>query len=342
MSPAALPDFAELLDVTLLLHDPETDAILDANAAAESLYGYTRAELRDLTVGDISTESPRFSRDKAVEAIHAAATGDRPAFEWQIRRADSEMRWVTVRLRPFAPADETLVLAEIQDITEFKKRARRLQLLNRIIRHNLRNEMTVVMGHAESLERALEDEDYERQAEIIQDVAEDVGGMTRSVAQIEDIATNDASDFTPTDVPAVLERLADEFESGYPHATVSVDADETARIAADRGFEYGLEHAIENALEHHDGSNPEVRLEATVETEPPRVVVRIVDDGPPIPQREIDAIDADVEFSEIHHGTGVGLFVMQWCAESLGGSLEIRENEPRGNVAEFTVPMLSE
>ncbi|WP_424002790.1 ATP-binding protein [Haloarcula salina] len=342
MSRASLPDFAELLDVTLLLHDPVTDAILDANAAAEKLYGYTKAELRELTIGDISTESPRFSRDEAVDAIRAAAVGERQEFEWQIRRANSEMRWVTVRLRPFAPDGETLVLAEIQETTEFKKRARRLQLLNRIIRHNLRNEMTVVMGHAESLERALEDEDYERQAELIQDVAENVGGLTKSVSQIENIATNDASDFSPTSVAAVLERLAGEFESTYPHATVSLDADEDARIAADRGLEYVLEHAIENAVEHHDGAAPKIRLEATAEAASSRVVVRVVDDGPPIPQREIDAINPDAEFSEIYHGTGVGLFVMQWCAESLGGNLEIRDNTPRGNVAEFTFPLLTE
>jgi len=342
MSGSSLPDFAELLDVTLLLHDPETDAILDANAAAESLYGYTTDELRDMHIGDVSTESPRFSRETAAEAIRAAASGERREFEWQIRRADSEMRWVTVRLRPFASADETLVLAEIQDITEFKKRARRLQLLNRIIRHNLRNEMTVVMGHAESLERALEDEDYERQAEIIRSVAEDVGGMTESVAEIEEIATNDASDFSPTDVAATLERLADEFESAYPDARVLVEAEPRARISADAGFGYGIENAVENAIEHHDGDRPEVRLQATADPEAGRVRVRVVDDGPAIPQAEKDAIDADAEVSMLNHGTGVGLFVMQWCAESLGGNLEIRENGQRGNVVEFTFPMLTE
>jgi len=70
--------------------------------------------------------------------------------------------------------------------------------------------------------------------------------------------------------------------------------------------------------------------------------VRIADDGPPIPKTEIDALQEDVETSSTFHGTGVGLWVMQWCVESLGGELTFEENSPRGNVVSISLPKVSE
>ena len=342
MTEPSLPEFADLLETALLVHDPETGAVLDANAAAEGLYGYSTPELRERGVAGISTESPRFSGEAVLQRVRAAAGGDDQAFEWQVRRSDDEMRWVQVRLRRVTLGRAASVLAEIQDITEFKRRTRRLQLLHRLIRHNLRNEMSVVMGHAGSLERALEDDDHEQQVEIIKRVADDVSQMTESVSRIEEIASNDATDFSPTDVPALLDELAGEFESEFPGASVTVEAETEAGVlvSADRGLRYGLEHAIRNAIQHNDSDRPEVVLRAARDDRDSRAVVQVTDDGPAIPDVEVDAIDADADISEMQHGSGVGLFVMKWCAESLGGRLEVHADDSRGNVVEFMLPLL--
>jgi PAS domain S-box-containing protein len=342
MSGPLLPSFADHLDVTVLLHDIETGSILDANDAAEELYGYTVAELREQGIAGVSTESPRFSHERALDRIQTAADGETPEFQWQIRHASNEVRWVQVSLQRIALDGDPYVLAEIQDVTQYKKRARRLTLLHRIIRHNLRNEMSVVMGHAEHLEEALADEDYERQAKIIQDVATDVGGLTRSVKQIEEIATNDASDFEPTNVAAVLESVQSEFGAEYSDAAIAVDVSQPVWISADEGLHYGLTHAVENAIEHNDSARPSVVLEATADLVTNRAIVRVVDDGPPIPEMELDAIDATEDTSDISHGSGVGMFVMKWCSESLGGNLDISHREGGGNVVTFTFPLLAD
>jgi len=71
-------------------------------------------------------------------------------------------------------------------------------------------------------------------------------------------------------------------------------------------------------------------------------VIRVADDGPPIPETEIDVLQEDVETSSTFHGTGVGLWVMQWCVESLGGELAFEENAPRGNVVSISLPKAAE
>jgi PAS domain S-box-containing protein len=339
MSRSPLPSFARAIDLALLLHDTDSDAIVDANPAAEELYGYDIDCLRRLSIGDISTD--RYPPETAHENIQAAADGDIQQFEWQIRRANNEIRWVEVALRPIELAGERFVFAEIQDVTEFKTRTRRLELLHRIIRHNLRNEMTVVRGHASSLEEALESDDRERQAEIIKQVADDVSGLTDSVSQIQEIAGNDSTDFTRRNLRDLVTELVTEFETDHPEAAIGVDCEEGVWVSVDQGLWYGLEHALENAVGHSDRDDPEILVTTTTEQDPDRAIVRIVDDGPRIPQMEVDAVTAqDAETSELSHGSGVGLFVMKWCAESLGGRIDIYENEPRGNVVEFSLPRL--
>jgi PAS domain S-box-containing protein len=326
-----LPSFADELAAVLVLHDPETGAVLDANAAATDLYGYSPDELTTLSVAEFSSESSRYSQERAEELIRDASEGDVQVFDWQIKRKDGALRWVTVRLEPITLDGTEYVMAEQEDITELKTRTRRLRLLYRIIRHNLRNDMTVVMGHAESLESTLEDGTLQEQAGLIREVARKVGEMTESVGRIEEITASDATDHAPTDLVALLEELAGEYEREYPAASVRVEGDGTAMVSADGALRF----AFENAIDHSEAANPEVVVEIDRAPEEGRVTARMTDDCPPIPDMEVEALDLETDISAVNHATGVGLFVMKWCTESLGGGLEIRR-EDGGNVVEFT------
>ncbi len=55
---------------------------------------------------------------------------------------------------------------------------------------------------------------------------------------------------------------------------------------------------------------------------------------------EIGILRADVEKTSTYHGTGVGLWVIQWCVDSLGGKLSVAENSPQGNVATVVLPRM--
>lgn len=341
MARSLLPAFADELDTSLLLHDCETDAIVDANAGAGDLYGYPVAQLRELDIADITTDLSPFSRERARERIQAAAGGDEQLFEWQITRANNELRWVRVRLQRTELAGETWVLAEQQDITESKIRSRRLRLLSRIVRHNLRNDVSVIQGHADMLTEDLEAGDAQQQAALIAETAASLGAMSDSVRQVQEIASNDITDFIPTNVARVLDTLAAAFSESHPDATLEIDCPDDVFVSADVELHYGLTHAIENAIEHHDSNGPTVEIDVETRGDPPRVSICVTDSGPPIPECEIKAVEIDeTDLSEMRHGSGVGLFVIQWCAESLGGTLYFEQRSPRGNRVEFVCPRL--
>ena len=340
-SEGELPSALERLDIGITLHDPETAAVVDVNAALEELYGYTREELRTMDIEDYTAPSTKYTQELAVEQIREAANGIPHQFEWQIERSNGERRWVRVHLSPVTLDGTKYVTAEIQDISGYKAREQRLRLLSRIVRHNLRNEMNVLMGHADHLREAVEDDDLESTAETVFEIATEVGTLSDSITQLEEIASPTGTERSPTNLTEVARSVVENARSAYPAATVTLDAPTDVWVIADQGIEYAVSHAVENAVEHNGGRAPTVIV--SVESDPvtDEGVIRITDDGPPIPDVEIEVLDEATETTGTYHGSGVGLYVMQWCVDSLGGVLRFESNEPRGNVVSMILPRVS-
>ena len=340
MEPAhgRLPELFDTLDTGVVLHGPGSTEFLDANTAAEEMYGYSSDELREMGVGDICAPTSEFSKERAEGLIREAIDGDGGRFEWRIRRSNGELLWISVRLTPAELDGEEYVLGQVEDITEYKERSRRLNLLTRLIRHNLRNEMNVVMGHADRLRTSLEEGTLEESAQFIHDVAEEIGTFHTYVREIEEIAGRDATQREPTNVGDAVSDIVEEYRRTSPSVTFRIDRRADPWISADGGVQHALREVVQNAVEHNDAPDPSVTVLVDVESELDRAVVRVIDDGPGIPPKEITALDDSIEPSATAHGTGLGLWVIKWCVESLGGQLEFGDNEPRGNVVQVTFP----
>ena len=332
--PAAFDD----LDIGIVLRDPETGAALDVNDRIEELYGYSRAELLEMEIGELTAPSTTFSQDEAVDRLHAAAAGESQVFEWRIERPTGELVWIRVRLNRTTIDDTTCVIAEVREITEYKARERRLRLLNRVIRHNLRNETNVLMGYADRLKQAVEAKTLEEEVETILEIASEIGRLSDSIRQVEEIATPDATQRSPTDIGELAEAIVAEVRADETAAEISVDIQDDVCVNADTGLRHAIRHAIDNAIEHNDRDVPSVDVSVAIDPDTEQAEIAVSDDGPAIPDVEIDVLREDVTASTTYHGSGVGLWVMQWCVDSLGGELVFEENTPRGNVVRFLLP----
>lgn len=99
-----------------------------------------------------------------------------------------------------------------------------------------------------------------------------------------------------------------------------------------------LVYTLENAIVHSDDQTPSVEIVVSKATDTGQGVIDIIDTNPVIPEVEIDVLKDDAMASTTYHGSGVGLWVMQWCVDSLGGELIFEENSPQGNVVRFLLP----
>jgi signal transduction histidine kinase len=230
------------------------------------------------------------------------------------------------------PVGYTLVF---EDVTEEVRRKQRLEVLNRVIRHNLRNDMTVVKGNIgvarEFDNPAAVDDALETAAETADkliETSEKARGVTEVLQPAADAATT-------VDVYEKCASIAEGARERFPAATVTVDGETAAHVETNpRVFETVVQNLVENGT-RHGGETPTVSI--TVEQRTPTLVcVSVADDGPGISDAELESIRAGEE-TALEHGSGLGLWVVTWGAELLGREVTFETGED-GTTATVCIP----
>lgn len=135
----------------MLLIDPETGAIMDANPAASAYYGWSREELIRKQIFEINTLTP----EELAAEMKQARTQKRNHFLFRHRRADGDIRDVEVFSGPLQFGGKTLLYSTINDITDrirkdtVSRRSEKLDSLGILaggLAHDFNNLMTVVQG----------------------------------------------------------------------------------------------------------------------------------------------------------------------------------------------------
>lgn len=99
--------------VIMLLIEPESGRIVEANKAAAEFYGYALDQLQQMTIQQINTFTPeQVARERA-----AAESAGRNYFIFRHRLADGEIRTVEVHSRPYRFNDQNLLFSIINDIS---------------------------------------------------------------------------------------------------------------------------------------------------------------------------------------------------------------------------------
>ncbi len=101
----------------MLLIDPDTAAIVDANPAACSYYGYRKKTITNMHITDINT----LSRQEVFEEMNRARTEQRNYFNFCHRLADGVICDVEVYSSPITIHGKPLLYSVIHDITERKR-----------------------------------------------------------------------------------------------------------------------------------------------------------------------------------------------------------------------------
>ena len=107
----------------MLLIDPKDGAILDANAAAVSFYGYSCDQLTAMRITDINTLPPA----EVFQDMSSIQTKKGQRFQFKHRLADSSVRDVDVSTCPIEFGGRTVLHSIVFDVTERKQAEAALQ-----------------------------------------------------------------------------------------------------------------------------------------------------------------------------------------------------------------------
>jgi signal transduction histidine kinase len=205
----------------------------------------------------------------------------------------------------------------------------RLNVRNRVLRHNLRNDMTVLLGQAELLRDRVAAEDREL-VETILDVGNRIVERSNQLRRIDATLAGEPQLETYA-VSDLLEPAVDTFETEFPDARVTAEFDGDPAVYTTTHMGTAFWELLKNAAEHNDTPHPEVEVRV-VEIDDRTVEVRIADDGPAIPEHIRQLVTGEKEIDPLYHSEGLGLWVTNWLVNRSLGRLCFEANDPRGNV----------
>jgi len=104
----------EMNNFPMLLIDPGSGAIIDANRAASFFYGYSQDELRNMTVKALNTASP----EEVASRMQQVIRGEADSFSFKHRLAHGEIRNVEVFASLIRINERALICSIIHDISK--------------------------------------------------------------------------------------------------------------------------------------------------------------------------------------------------------------------------------
>lgn len=326
---------------TDLLSAADTDhSFLFANRAYREYHDLLDDDVREKSLESVLGEE-RFETIKP--HLDRALEGETVEYEMERPGPDGSRRTLDIRYYPLRDDSGGIrgVAAAMRDVTEQKEmeaelaeRNRQLTVMERILRHNLQNEMNVIQGYADLIQEVGSGE--------VASYADTIDETTRRLLTIADkqreitklLASQPETD--EFDLSTVVQRSIREARDRHPQATIRQFVPETLTAIATQNLGTAIEELIGNAVHYSDRSAPTVTIRARAEQE--SAVVRIEDRGPGIPEMERKVLTGEEEIAPLYHGSGLGLWLVNVIVEQSGGSLSFETNDPRGSVVTIRLP----
>lgn len=324
---------AERIDEVIYLAELDFSELLYVNPAYEEIWGRPVDELYDDAAAFLDGIDSR-DRDTVVSAFETMLSDmergeheDSYTFEFRVRTPDNEVNWVNATGYAVELASgERRFVGLVDDITERKRREQRLQVFNRVLRHNLRNQLDVIKGNAEVVNDRSSDR-YARQIMASADRLTGISNRARTIDRILSreprISTVAVADLIEGTLEGVdIDRTDIEVRTDLP-ASASIDTDEWVLEAV-------LESTVENALTYAESV-----VDVTVDRDADSCTIVVSDDGPGIPSDELETLDAGTE-TNLQHSRGLGLWQMKWGVDKLNGTLSFETDD--GTTVRIAIP----
>lgn len=208
-----------------------------------------------------------------------------------------------------------------------------LQVLHRVFRHNLRNDLNVIVGNIDIATRQILGPQEGDSLEIAKQKIDTIIRMSEKLRVVDSLDLNgtdsdvDLADITADGVETVRKE--------YPEVNISTAIPENAPVYGDHTISRAVLEVVENAVEHNP--NPPEECEVSVEITPTNAgfELRVDDNGPTISEGELESIRTGKE-SDLVHMSGVGLWIVKWICECHGGTFEVEADRAEGTAVVLT------
>ena len=272
----------------MLLTEPASGALIDANEAAQYFYEYPRDVLLRMNIGDINVLPAGTCRDKRYEVL----TGTEQTFVFPHRIASGETRTVEVHSAPITVDGSTLIFSVIHDISERKRVEEELE------QHRNHLEELVEARTAELAEARDAAEAASRAKSVfLANMSHELRTPLNGIIGMTELALRRAAD------PVLAGQLEQSAKATRHLLAIINDILDISRIEADRltleDYDFNLAEAIEEAVFLHQPRALGKGIDLSVDIAP-AIPEFLRGDALRLKQTLINFIDNAIKFSD--HG----------------------------------------
>jgi len=339
----------------VIINGPDIE-VIRINRAAEEILGYT-PELETLPFRErfthlkvelpdgrrLTLEEMPPSRALRGETIHNMVLAFTPT--------GKTTRWVSLSAAPIPASDGTILgaVSTLSDITALRELQQRQEDLLHIVSHDLRVPLTVIHGHIQLIEEALNSRGIDGGLALSTSTIErNTRRMNLMIQDLVDMARLEGHQFTlqlkdimlQTYIPDLLTRLRDIL----PMHRVSTDLPPDlppARADYDR-LERILLNLLTNAFKYSAAETP-VHIRAVQHGN--EILIAISDQGCGIAPKDLPHLFQRffrVEGERKAEGLGLGLYITKLLVEAQGGHIWVESVVGQGSTFSFTLPVAGE
>ena len=328
---------AELANQTadvLWMFTGDWSELLFVNPAFEDVYGGSIRELEADPLHFMDCVHP--DDEEAVEAaMERLSAGGSVDMEYRVNPDRNFNDWVWVQAEPIVVDGEIeRIVGFTRDVTDRRRQERQLVVIDHILRHNLRNGLNAVMGHADMLAEKSTG-DVAKHAEVIRKTSEEILATAEKQRDINELFTTPARP-TTIDVHEIVEDDVAALQETHPEVAIVNRLPDPLHVRAIPQLEVAICELVSNAVKHAEVEHPRVTIDGARRAD--TVVIEISDDCPPIPEPEYRVLTGEVEMDQVYHSTGLGLWLAYWIVDRSDGTIEFAHRDGGGNRITLTLP----
>jgi PAS domain S-box-containing protein len=326
----------------LMLVDPESGRIVDANQAASNFYGWSQEELRNKSISEINILSAEEIR---VEMEKAAMAG-KSQVELQHRLASGKVRHVEVFSGTVRFGEKDLLFSIVHDVTDRKLAEasnKELEAFAYSVSHDLRAPLRAIDGFSRILLEDYSgqlDAEGKRACDVISENARKMSQLINDLLTFSRLTRSEIQDLQ-IDMGRMVDSVYHELAGEEKRKQVRLVVDPLPMIKGDPAMmRHVWSNLIENALKFTGNKeSPEIHIRASREKK--RIIFLVEDNG----------VGFDMQYSEklfqvfqrLHspkefQGSGVGLAIVQRVVERHGGRVWAKGEPGLGASFYFSLP----
>jgi GAF domain-containing protein len=199
--------------------------------------------------------------------------------------------------------------------SELQRRSDLLDVVNRVLRHNLRTEMNIIRGKLQTIVDRTDEVPGEFESVI--DSADRLLRLGEAARNLDTFVRRNF-EYEETNLVSVTNNVVGAVGAEYPAAEIAVDGPAASMQPVKPTFRTALRELVDNAVKH--ASDPEVWVQ--IDDAGDGVRIEISDDGPGLPEQERSVLCEGTE-TPLVHGSGLGLWMVHWIVSDHDGSIDV-------------------